>query len=59
MKLLSLTLFPLLATTAAFAHEGHAAPVAGHAHWELAIVPLAAIAVGLLFWQLKLRNTSK
>ena len=59
MKLTSLTLTSLLAATAAFAHEGHVAPVQGHAHWELAVLPLAAIAAGLLFWHFKSRNADK
>lgn len=59
MKLTSLTLIPFLTATSAFAHGGHVVPTAGHAHWELAIIPLAAIAAGILFWQIKSRRTDK
>ena len=59
MKLTFLTLTSFLAATAAFAHEGHVAPVQGHAHWDLAILPLAAIAAGLLFWVLRAKSTDK
>lgn len=59
MKLTFLTLTSLLAAASAYAHEGHVAPVEGHAHWDLAILPLVAIAAGILFWVLRAKSTDK
>ncbi len=59
MTRLCLILASLIAATTVSAHEGHVAPAAGHAHWELAAAPLAAIAAGVLIFVLRARRSGK
>lgn len=55
----TLALASLLTATSALAHDGHVAPAAGHAHWEIAAAPLAAIAAGVLIFVLRARRSGK